>query len=347
MPNHFLASGVYGCVYYPGYTCKGVPMKRKKYVSKLTLLNDISQTEIDIGNILKKSSHYEDNFVLVERQCPIQYKSLTEMKEGCDMAEKKKSFVLLYSRFIPSKELFEYLKDNILFVRMFRCFYQLCEKVSILIQHRIVHHDLHFGNILYGTETANLYVIDFGLSIIVDKLNTSEYLKYIFSRYMPDWNWYPVDIHLICYLIQHGELSEYVIMNTIDTYLKDHRVFSLFKEYRKEYKRILMDYFLPWARRSREECLDHLLRFWNTWDYFDIGLRFLMMYSQNNIDYPKYLNTLFHMVHPNPEKRLNVLQLRVHNQKSIQSFDLSSSKSTYHSIDKYLSVSKEKDSIKN
>jgi thiamine kinase-like enzyme len=347
MPNHFLAAGVYGCVYYPGYTCKGVPMKRKKFVSKLTLLNEISQTEIDIGTILKKSPHYEDNFVLVERQCPIQYKSLSQMKQGCDMTEKKKAFVLLYSRYIPSKELYAYLKDNTLFVRMFRCFYQLCEKVSMMVQYRIVHHDLHFGNILYGTETAKLYVIDFGLSIIVDKLNTPEYLKYIFSRYMPDWNWYSIDIHLICYLIQHGELSEYVISNTVDTYLKDHRVFSLFHNYRKEYKRQSLEYFLPLVGKSRQECVDHLLQFWNTWDYFDIALRFLNMYSQNQINYPEYLYTLFQMVHPNPEKRLNPLTLRIHNQKAIHSFDITSSKSTYHSVDKYLSVSVGKVSTKN
>jgi len=340
MPNHFLAAGVYGCIYYPGYTCKGIEMKRKKFVSKLTLLNEISQTEIDVGLILKKSPHYEDNFVLVERQCPIQYKSLSEMKEGCEMIEKKKKFVLLYSRYIPSKELYDYLKENTLFVRMFRCFYQLCEKVATLIQYRIVHHDLHFGNVLYGTDTASLYIIDFGLSILVDKLNSSTYLKHVFSRYMPDWIWYPLEVHFLCYLIQNGELTEHVVQNTIDTYLKEHRVFSLFKDYRKEYKRKALEYFLPLVERSREECIDEFLLFWNTWDYFDISLRFLNMYGQNNIHYPEYLDTLFRMVHPNPEKRPNVLQLRSQNQKAIQSFDLSSSKSTYHSVDKYLSVPK-------
>ena len=181
MPNHFLAAGVYGCVYYPGYTCKGVSMKKKKFVSKLTVLNEISQTEIDAGAILKKYPHYEDHFILVERQCPIPYTALTEMKEGCDMVKKKKPFVLLYSRYIPSKELYDFLKENTLFIRMFRCFYQVCEKISILIDSRIVHHDLHFGNILYGTETAKLYVIDFGLSILVDKLQSPEYLKYLYK----------------------------------------------------------------------------------------------------------------------------------------------------------------------
>lgn len=342
MPNHFLAAGVYGCVYYPGYTCKGVALKRKNMVSKLTILNEVSQTEIEVGAILKRCPRYEEHFVLVERQCPIQYKSLSEMKQGCEMAEKKKSFVLLYSRYIPSKELYDYLRENTLFVRMFRCFYQLCEKISTLIEYRIVHHDLHLGNILYGTDTAKLYIIDFGLSILVDKLKSPSYLKYVFSRYMPDWNWYPLDIHVLSYLVQHGELTEAILRSMIDTYLKDHRVFSLFKGYRTEYKRIALDYYLPFLDWTREECIEHLLPFWNTWDYFDIALRFLNLYGQNKLDYPEYLNTLFHMVHANPEKRPNVLQLRNQNKTAIQSFDLTTSNRTYHSVDKAITMTLKK-----
>lgn len=95
MPNHFLAAGVYGCVYYPGYTCKGVAMKKKKLVSKLTVLNEISQTEIDAGILLKKCPRYEDHFVLVERECPIQYTALSEMKKGCEMVEKEKKICIV------------------------------------------------------------------------------------------------------------------------------------------------------------------------------------------------------------------------------------------------------------
>jgi serine/threonine protein kinase len=309
-------------------------------VSKLTVLNETSQTEIDVGVLLKKCPRYEDHFVLVDRQCPIQYSALSEMKEGCDMVEKKKKFVLLYSRYVPSKELYEYLKENTLVVRLFRCFYQICEKVAMLIEHRVVHHDLHFGNILYGKETANLYIIDFGLSILVDKLQTTSYLSYVFSRYMPDWNWYPLDIHFLCYLIQHGDLTEQVVVHTLDTYLKDHRVFSLFKGYAKEYKRMALDYYLPLVQKTREESVSHLLHFWNTWDHYDIALRFLSLYAQNHMEYPEFLSTLFRMVHPCPEKRPTVLHLRNQNKRAIRSFDLGSSKATYDTVDKLLTVSK-------
>jgi tRNA A-37 threonylcarbamoyl transferase component Bud32 len=311
-------------------------------VSKLTVMNEISQTEIEVGVILKQSPHYEDNFVLVERQCPVQYKSLSEMKQGCDMVKKKNAYVLLYSRYVKSKELYDYLKENTLFVRMYRCFYQLCEKVATLIEYRIVHHDLHLGNILYGTETAKLYIIDFGLSILVDKLQDPAYLKHTFSRYMPEWHWYPLDIHLLCYLVQHGEFTKEVLLSMLEIYLKDHRVFSLFQGYRKEYRRVCLETYLPWVGRTREECIAYLLTFWNTWDYFDVGLRFLNMYGQNQLNYPEYFHTLSRMVHPNPEKRPTVLHLRNQNKQTIQSFDVNLSKTTYASIDKQLSMPSKK-----
>jgi hypothetical protein len=118
----------------------------------------------------------------------------------------------------------------------------------------------------------------------------------------------------------------------------------MFKDFQKEFKRRSIEYFLSFVGRTREDCVEYLLRFWNTWDHYDIGLRFLNLYSENDLHYPEYLETLLQMVHPNPEKRPTALQLRNMNKKSIQSFDLSSSNKQYHSVSKYLSFSQEKKS---
>lgn len=307
-------------------------MKRKKWVSKLTRMNEVTETEIEVGKILKKAD-YDKHFVLVERNCPIQHKNLKEMKEGCDMVKKVEPYALLYSKYVPSKELYDYLKENHLVTRMFRCFYQLCEKVSILINSRIVHHDLHFGNVLYDTETSNLYIIDFGLSIIVDKLKSSSYANYVFSRYMPDWSWYTMEIHFLSYLIKHGELTKDVIKSGIKTYLKEHHVFKLFPEFVVYFKKEALAYFLPLSEWSRDSCIEHLLQTWSTWDYYDISLRFLSIYKRNSMNYPMLMDSLLKMVHPNPEKRPTFLQIRNNNNKAIQSFDLSHSKMKYESVD--------------
>jgi serine/threonine protein kinase len=332
MPNHFLAAGVYGCVYFPGYTCKGESMK-KKWVSKLTYQNEKTTAEIEIGHLLKKVPHYDDHFVLVERSCPIAYKALSEMKEGCDLIKKNKSYVLLYSKFVSSMELYEYLQKEILFTRVLRCFFQICKSISMLIDQKIVHHDLHFSNMLYSSVSSNILIIDFGLSINTQHFNKVEYLKEVFSRYMPEWNWYALEIHILSYMIQHGTLSEKVVHHAIDTYLEQHVVFSLFPEVRTQFKKEAETFFLPLVQWTQEEAIEYLLTFWKTWDYYEIGLRFLYLYADNQVDYPSYLEHLLTLIQANPEKRPNVLQIRNSQNKVIQLFDMSHAKSAYSSID--------------
>jgi len=332
MPNHFLAAGVYGCVYYPGYTCQGNNMKKnKKWVSKLTDQSDKTNTEIEIGKRFKKVDGSEDHFVLVHRDCSIPYKSLVEMKQGCDLVKRNKPYMLLYSKFIPSIEFYKYLQNNSLLIRVFRCYYQLYEKISILIKNNVVHHDLHFANILYSTENAKLYIIDFGLAMMADKFDDKEYLSTVFSRYLPEWAWYTPEIHLICYMIQHGPLNEKAVHQTIDIYLEKHEVFLWVPELRATFKREAQDYFLPLVDWDTNECMQHLLSFWNTWDYYELSLRFLHLYleNENKANYPAFYENLVLMTQANPEKRPKVLPIY----QTIQSFDVTNSLTKYSSLD--------------
>ena len=51
--SRFLSSGVYGCIYYPSYNCSGKPIDNKIYVTKLVKDDYTSNTEVNIGKILK------------------------------------------------------------------------------------------------------------------------------------------------------------------------------------------------------------------------------------------------------------------------------------------------------
>ena len=329
MPNHFLAAGVYGCVYYPGYSCQGKSMKKnKKWVSKLTDQTDKTDTEIEIGKRLKKVPGMEDHFILVHRDCSIPYKSLDQMKEGCDLVKKNRRYVLLYSHYVPSIEFYKYLQNNSLFVRVFRCYYQLYEKIALLVKNRIVHHDLHFANILYSTENAKLYIIDFGLSVMADQFHDKRYLSSVFSRYLPEWTWYTPEIHLLSYIMQYGHLSEKAVRQTMDAYLEKHEVFLLSPELRTTFKQDALDYFLPLVDWNTEDCIQHLLSFWNTWDYYELSLRFLHLYLENKAHYPAFYENLVNMTQANPEKRPAVLPIY----KTIQLFDVTNSLTKYSTV---------------
>ena len=329
MPNHFLAAGVYGCVYYPGYSCKGVSLKKKKNVSKLTYPNEKTNAEIELGAILRTLPNYQDHFIVVENSCNIPYKSLSSMKEGCDLVKKNRAYVLLYSNYVPSVEFYDYLQKNVLFVRVPRYFFQLCESIQLLVEQQIVHHDLHFSNVLYAKETSKLLIIDFGLSMNVKRFQDKMYLKDVFSRFMPEWNWYALEIHILTYLIHHGSLTEHTVQHSIHHYLEKHIVYNRYPLVRAQFKQEAEDFFLPMVYWGREETIEYLLGFWNTWDFYEVALRFLYLYSENNVHYPAYLDHLLSLVYANPEKRPNVLQIRNAKKKVIDSFDLSQSNRSY------------------
>jgi len=336
MPNHFLAAGVYGCVYYPGYTCKGIPMKKKKWVSKLTYQNEKTSAEIEIGGLLKQIPDYHAHFIVAENSCVIPYKSLTQMKEGCDLIKKGESYALIYSRFATSMELYEYLQKNNRFIRIPRFFFQLCDSIELMLEKNIIHHDMHFSNILYSKDTSNLLVIDFGLAINATRFHDHTYLKEVFFRYMPEWNWYALEIHALTYLVHHGPLTEQVVQHMIHTYLEKHLVYNAYPLVRAKYKKEAEDFFLSMIHWTREECIEYLLTFWKTWDYYETALRFLYLYSENKINYPAYVEHLVTMVYANPEKRPNVLELRNAQKRVIQSFDLSESRTSYQPTDQSL-----------
>ena len=310
MSSHFLASGVYGCVYHPGFTCKGLSMKSKKWVSKLTYDDKIAKNEIEVGKRLKKCPN--SPFVIVEQSCSIPYKALTKAKE-CDAVKKGHPYRLLYSKYIPSKELGVYLKEAS-FSKVFRCYYHLCEIISTLIEYHIVHHDMHFGNVLYA-DNSKLKVIDFGLSIMVDQLDSPTYQRQVFSSYMPKWIWYPLEIHVITYCVNYGPLTTDRLEHLLYTYV-EHLV-QTFPMIHKGFREKCLDFFIPWIGK---DPIDYLCQFWHTWDYYNLALRF--MYMNQIYGYKEFDKILYEMIDPNPLNRPSVIQIRSHNHDMIRSFDL-------------------------
>jgi tRNA A-37 threonylcarbamoyl transferase component Bud32 len=323
MPNNLLASGVYGCVFIPAYKCNGrIVNKKKKIVSKLTKDDFTSRTEIDISNRVKGIPNYRNYFIVVESSCPIKRKNMrkSSMIEQCDLMKKntelKHSYVLLYSNYIKSLELADYLETNnsITIYDIMKIFIDIRERVDMMTKYKIVHNDLHFGNILRSKETGNIYIIDFGLSICTENYYKNgeldyHYLKDVIFNYSPSWNWWTLEYHLLGYLIHVGELSDKTIRDTVREYMDNHRIIpQISPEFGKEFERRSIQYFLKYSKMGREETIKELLSFSHTWDYYKIALHFLktlQVYHFNNDTLKMFL---INLINPNPEKRPSMLE---------------------------------------
>ena len=106
-----LNQGAYGCIYYPGFTCKGNASKNKKYVTKLELKDKTSINEIEISNIIKKIKNHTKYFSIIEKHCEIKLntfkkKTASSLSE-CDVVNNNE---FIYNDFILSYQIyFQYI----------------------------------------------------------------------------------------------------------------------------------------------------------------------------------------------------------------------------------------------
>lgn len=327
MKSELLGTGSYGCVFYPSYSCKGKPNYKKKLVSKLTKHNFVSDTEYSTSQIVKKIPNYKEHFIVVDSECPIVKKNLkeSEMFNQCEIIKEDKKFeknkyVILYSKYSESLILEDYLEQNNKLNILIRTFLSIIKKIDLLIEKNIIHNDLHFNNMLYDLNKGNILFIDFGLSIQKDKfLNGNnlnmDYLKQAFFRYMPTWNWFSIEFHLLCYMIHYGDIDDNFINDTIEQYLAKHKTIqNISSEFYQLYRDISYEYFTnKLSGLTYEKKIKFLLSFWNTWDNYKIGLYFIRLYHKKNLNINEFMMVLLLLINPNPENRPTSLELRRYN----------------------------------
>lgn len=310
--SKFLSSGVYGCVYYPGYTCSGTePTKTHTTVTKIVKNEFTTKTEIVIGRILKKE---KDDFVLVLNSCLINKINLQKsaMRPQCKLFDKdpdlNKQYELLYSQYIKADELDTYLNTTKSKLNIIKTYLLICKRIETMIQYGIIHHDLHFGNILYNN--TNLFVIDFGLSLVQTEFIKNnkpnyEYLKKAVFNYSPKWKFWTLEYHFLCYLIHEGDaITLAVIENTINIYLLAHGIINgIGEQFAKNFKFKATKYFSSFVGLDKDTAVIELLNTYKTWDYYKIALHYLDIYNDIHMDTEEFYMLLLLFIHPVPSFR--------------------------------------------
>ena len=163
-----------------------------------------------------------------------------------------------------------------------KTFFLICKRIDTLINAGIIHHDLHFGNIMY--DGSKLYVIDFGLSLLqkhfyINNSPNFKYLKESIFNYSPEWNFWSLEYHFICYLVNDGPLSKPIIDHTVKYYLEHHKILKLLgNNFLTQYRDTAIKYFMKYDGMTINESLMLLLKTWNTWDFYKIALHFIEIY---------------------------------------------------------------------
>tara|TARA_B110000967_G_C18873431_1_gene556797 strand:+ start:848 stop:2011 length:1164 start_codon:yes stop_codon:yes gene_type:complete len=315
-----LSQGAYGCVYSPSFGKKN----RYKYVSKIQKNNWSAANEIVLGQIIKEFPYFNNHFVPVIDSQPIDIKKIEESdKSECDIFIKYKDsdFLNMKIDFVDGVTFLDYIIENktsdFNFVELLVDSYNhLLDSLSKLAEMKIVHYDLKGNNIMFNLVNKLPLVLDFGLSIDMTAVNSSNIDKY-FYVYAPEYAPWCLEIHYLSFLLKvSSNPTDKDLIDMVDKYIDNdtNPVGMLFSNtFVDKFKKSCLIQLRKYKAMDKKDCISYILEQWKTWDNFSLSVIYLsFFYYIYSFKYKKQefvkimLEVLLLNIHPNPEKRLSI-----------------------------------------
>lgn len=258
--QHLLGQGSYGCVYYPGFNCRGKFNKNKNYITKIQINSKATKNEINMSKTIKKLiPNYSHYFNVIYKNCSTNLNKIENADEisSCEPIydhlsissynTKKNNIVLTYNRKIDgitigklSKKLFNLDYDEGYIIKLIHTIYiKLNKSLDILANANIVHNDLHHSNIMIREKDNKPIIIDFGLGYHKTEKFTETFDNMLYSsNFKPERDHDNFDKHIIRFLIEKinnkdrnmSYLSSIINYNKIKNFLDK----DLIEEFKRE-----------------------------------------------------------------------------------------------------------------
>ena len=283
-----LNQGGFGCIFYPGFNCMGKPYKQgSKFVSKLEIDDFNAKNEIYISELIRQISNYTLYFLPVVASCPISLAAIDpKYIDKCKIIEKNNNDYLLLE--LPY---LEHISFTVLFTdknrttrHHFLTFIETYKYISIaisaLLEKNIVHYDIKENNILYSTKFENPILIDFGLSIPIQKIKKSNLADY-FYVYAPTYYLWPIEVHAINYMLHKGHLTKEAITNLVNEYVVNNAGLKSFsKDFKYRYIDSAIKFLTNYVDMNKTDAITELIKFYKTWDLYALSIMYLKFFEQ-------------------------------------------------------------------
>ena len=295
MDSTFLGQGSYGCVYKQKLRCM---KKNPRFQKKLDILSKIytdkknASQELEISKYIKKIPHYDRHFSPLLDSCNASLAQINQDDiDKCDLFENDPSndpkYFTTMTKFIKGqtldKYMDKYMKSNyanvnkIIYIHTY-----LMKSIELLNSHGIVHFDLNSSNIIMDT-TDRPIIIDYGMSIKIDKIKTQEDYASAFFYYPITEPYEPwiIEIAFLCYLSQTTDFAEELTELNIDemTELSDKYIDAIKLEETgmtsdqiEEYKKSKRELCRSFKGEKAGKCAEELLKTHMLWDKYAITL---------------------------------------------------------------------------
>jgi serine/threonine protein kinase len=191
---------------------------------------------------------------------------------------------------------------------LFDLYERITDSIQLLIKYKIVHYDLKENNILIEKRHQLPYIIDFGLSIDVSRLQEHPWSEkqedhskttihsdilyqtqsskifqhnYLWRQHFyvhaPDYFLWPIEVHLMTYLINESDtLTQDSLQKICYEYVSNNKAIAyMSREFKKKTFEISVATFSRFIDQPREQVLNELLKYWDKWDIYAVNIMFL------------------------------------------------------------------------
>ena len=311
-----LGQGGFGCVYYRGFNPKGGVLS-DAYVTKITRRE--KSREAQIGKRVANMPRYADFFAVVLKVENVDLANVDadNLLLDCDIVSKNtnpfEKFQLLTQVHVPNVSFLKFASSDHhpsfakFLSTLISCRGHLLLGIARLQDEaRVVHFDIKSENVVFNTRTKNPVILDFGLSFVMDDVfrilrsssGGDEYdrvhqLKSFFYGYFPDYFAWPIEVHIICYIVSEtvadyeskmgsgtraiSSVSLEALNSLVSVYASKHAFIVYQSDAYKAafYDRTVAKYAQSAVDRPGLDVIREYVNGWKTWDVYAASVMFL------------------------------------------------------------------------
>ena len=282
--SSLLSEGGFGCVFHPQIGCNGKPTSDESVVTKIQIKDFNSENEATIGSIIETIPVFRMFFLPTINSCPINIRSIeSRIISECSIianANETKQFIALDIPYIDGIDFVEALKDGsakkaiLTLAETYRYILNAIEKLQSV---SVTHLDLKLGNIVYKKNTSLPRIIDFGISVPIEKI-TDENINNYFYAYEPSYYVWSPEVNLLNYLcnISTEPLTKYDLDKITAEIVDGNKAFEHKNEdFKNKYLSELRKIFSKYQGMEIKEAKKTLISTWKSWDIYSLNTMYL------------------------------------------------------------------------
>ena len=310
--SKLLSYGGFGCVFYPAFNCSG-KLLNDKYINKVQKYNFNSINEIYISFFIKQIDNYDKYFIPILSSCNLNLRKIDKNYiKDCKLIKNTKfnKYISLKIKYFNSYKFLDiynnlnnknsHTKLNIFIFNTYRLLLEALNKLNSI---NIIHFDLKSDNILFDKNTFYPKIIDFGISIPLNKLNKNN-LKNYFYVFAPEYYIWCLDIHFINFLLYEKNTIDIDDIKIITNNYYDNNYFNKFSNTNiKLLTNNSINFFSKYINKNNDFIINDLLKYSYSWDNYSLSILLLTIINEKQ---STFFNLLFNNINSNPDYRLTL-----------------------------------------